>query len=898
MAHKRMLFGLARRVMAGRKAEVRLLIEQSLRDHGISDPVTATVIDWLSAPRVVLGLARRRLLAGMYAVQGLVSLEMEQRIELGRLAGVSISPSGAPSFDAWSHLIQRCVALPKCGANIDLLTKKPKIFFVSHEATRTGAPLILLTLIRHFASSGQYELFTFIDGGGPLIDDFRRFSHVVDASLHSLFALDSPSLMDLIEELGDDAPILAICNTANTNHYATVFHRASIPVITLVHEMAHPYTKEHFENIYLHSDKVVFPAKFVRDVAQAKACIPSGKALVLPQGLLNPNFANGSRQDARLSLRCELKLSEDSFIVLGCGTINARKGTDVFVSLAGQLVSQDDMKIHFVWLGSDRAEPTYSYWLKKDIETAGLKSQVHFLGERDDPAPYFLGSDVFVLTSREDPFPCVVHEAMSSGLPVIAFDHAGGAAEALLDGAGIVVGYGDVAAMARAVTRLRGDNREYSTIQRTAKHRVETRYRFADYYHALAKTAHDELHVPIYDRDWGQRDPARPRVFFFNRDWGISGVNTFTENLVQQLKAQEIDAELVFPSFDEKDRSYLPKVPFCFLHLDGKSWDSQWAALIEFVELNAPCILVPNFDYATSAISPALSNSVGIVGIVHSDDVEHYDHVFRLGRYWNRIVCVNEFLRQKVIELNPSYEGRLQVIPNGVPIEPLRNRPERRERGKPLRLVYCARLVQHQKRVLDLVELTRQMDERELPYRLTVIGEGGEYANLNKAWSDHIVSGKVQMTGRLPREAIFEVLSDNDVFLLVSAFEGLPIALIEAMGCGCVPIVSDTPSGIPDLVLHGVNGFRVPVGDMARFAEHVEALQRDPELVGQMSARAHDHVLQNGFRDVDMGRSYSRMLHEIWDEITAGAFKRPEPILWRSPVPNVSPPGFALRINN
>jgi glycosyltransferase involved in cell wall biosynthesis len=190
------------------------------------------------------------------------------------------------------------------------------------------------------------------------------------------------------------------------------------------------------------------------------------------------------------------------------------------------------------------------------------------------------------------------------------------------------------------------------------------------------------------------------------------------------------------------------------------------------------------------------------------------------------------------------------------------------------------------------------MDERELPYRLTVVGEGGEYANLSKAWSDHIVSGKVQMTGRLPREAIFEVLSDNDVFLLVSAFEGLPIALIEAMGCGCVPVVSDTPSGIPDLVLHGVNGFRVPVGDMARFAEHVEALQRDPELVGQMSVRARDHVLQNGFRDVDMGRSYSRMLHEIWDEITAGAFKRPEPILWCSPVPNVSPPGFALRINN
>lgn len=72
MAQSRILFGLARRVLAGRSAEVRSLVRQSLRDHGIPDPFTAAIIERLSAPRVVLGLARRRIVAGAETVRALV----------------------------------------------------------------------------------------------------------------------------------------------------------------------------------------------------------------------------------------------------------------------------------------------------------------------------------------------------------------------------------------------------------------------------------------------------------------------------------------------------------------------------------------------------------------------------------------------------------------------------------------------------------------------------------------------------------------------------------------------------------------------------------------------------------------------------------------------------------
>jgi hypothetical protein len=72
-------------------------------------------------------------------------------------------------------------------------------------------------------------------------------------------------------------------------------------------------------------------------------------------------------------------------------------------------------------------------------------------------SPYFLGADLFALTSREDPCPFANLEAMESGLAVVAFQGSGGAPEVLGD-AGIAVPYLDAAAMAKAVRRLLTDH--------------------------------------------------------------------------------------------------------------------------------------------------------------------------------------------------------------------------------------------------------------------------------------------------------------------------------------------------------------------------------------------------------------------------------------------------------
>src|SRR5262245_38037802 len=96
-----------------------------------------------------------------------------------------------------------------------------------------------------------------------------------------------------------------------------------------------------------------------------------------------------------------------------------------------------------------------------------------------------------------------------------------------------------------------------------------------------------------------------------------------------------VSAQIVLTDFEDQPPDPLP------FPADGaikrlpmrrqNSWRTRWQAMIRYLEERAPCIYLPNYDWQHSCVSPVLSKQVGIVGIVHSDDPLHYDHVSRLG---------------------------------------------------------------------------------------------------------------------------------------------------------------------------------------------------------------------------------------------------------------------------
>jgi glycosyltransferase involved in cell wall biosynthesis len=311
--------------------------------------------------------------------------------------------------------------------------------------------------------------------------------------------------------------------------------------------------------------------------------------------------------------------------------------------------------------------------------------------------------------------------------------------------------------------------------------------------------------------------------------------------------------------------------------------------MIRYLEEQAPCIYIPNSDWRHSCVSPKLSDGVAIVGVVHSDDPLHYDHVARLGRYWNAIVTTSQAITKDVAGQQPALSDRLLTIPIGVPVpdhlpkqrsdSSYLRRKELSDLGAgsraPLRIIYHGGLSQHQKRILDLPLIIEALLKRQVPVELTVVGDGPDRERLLSASQQLIKGGAMRYLGLLPHAEVLELLEEQDVYLLTSEFEGMPNALNEAMGRGCVPVVTDIRSGIPELIHDGVNGYRVPVGDIQMFTERIAFLQSNLPQRREMSLNAYRTIICGGYRTQDMVQRYIELFHRVLDDMTHGTYKRP-----------------------
>jgi len=158
------------------------------------------------------------------------------------------------------------------------------------------------------------------------------------------------------------------------------------------------------------------------------------------------------------------------------------------------------------------------------------------------------------------------------------------------------------------------------------------------------------------------------------------------------------------------------------------------------------------------------------------------------------------------------------------------------------------------------------------------VGDGPCFDAMNKRLASSIREGRVVLTGRLTPVATREVYGQSDVFLLLSDFEGLPLALIEAFHFGCIPVVRRIRSGVADVVEDGVNGYVLEPGDWDGFAERLSALRSSTELRCRLSAAARATIARCGLDRATMGRRYAELIDGILDEVREGRYERPRPL--------------------
>ncbi len=341
--------------------------------------------------------------------------------------------------------------------NFDKQAFNEVVIFASHEASRSGAPLIILAIAKYFKEQHNILPIQLICDGGELLDEFAEVGPTYLMKYYFNAAMLKEEMQFLMEALCQKAEIKrAYINSEGAGKLIPYLKRAKIPnVVSLIHEMGHYYDKNAWTHINKHADTIVFPAELVKRKALANTAFDERKLHVIGQGLLKTALLNQPKTKYAATLRKELNIEEDAHIILGCGIQILRKGIDTFIFTAISFLNsyKGNKKVYFIWVGEE-SENDIIDWNKVDISASGWAKQIRLIGNRKNTIPYFLGSDVFFMSSRGDPFPCVVHEALAAKLPVIAFEGATGFAELISHDLGITIPYADVPKAVEAIQQI------------------------------------------------------------------------------------------------------------------------------------------------------------------------------------------------------------------------------------------------------------------------------------------------------------------------------------------------------------------------------------------------------------------------------------------------------------
>jgi glycosyltransferase involved in cell wall biosynthesis len=351
----------------------------------------------------------------------------------------------------------------------------PKAVFVTHDMNIGGAPMVLAAVARWFQQYTDYDVHIVSMGGGPFAATFMDIAplHIVGHSLVN--DGDVIILKNALRDFLIDEPAFTFINSVASGSYCKIDPFRS-PVIAYVHEM--PQVVAHFP---AQAQSLFERADYVLCGGEAVFASLSERSDMKP-GSNRPPFIARPAKDRYLSsldkkrLRAGLKFQPEVKLVVACGVAHWRKQPDVFVRMAARLAIDRERNVHFAWIGDGEDIP-----MMKDLAaTLSVADKIDFLGNRDDFREIIAASDVFALTSVEDPFPLVCLEAGASSTPAVVFREATGFTSIIEpEGqplAGLAVTIGDNEAYFDAVDHLLQDDGFRSDCARMARARVLARH--------------------------------------------------------------------------------------------------------------------------------------------------------------------------------------------------------------------------------------------------------------------------------------------------------------------------------------------------------------------------------------------------------------------------------------
>lgn len=333
------------------------------------------------------------------------------------------------------------------------MNRKRKVLVIGHQASLTGAPVLLLNLLRLLVEKNLIEVQFVISRNGPLVKEYQRLGPVIVLKPGD-YGAEKNKLRHVANTVRSKIKLLIVLLKAFSCDYIfsnTIvngkllrwfyFHRK--PIVTYIHEFEKAidlYLKQGAASFSLTGSQIIaYLADVSRSLLVNKYKVPEQKLRPLSsyfpftRKLYDPQAA----LDRSIEFRKKFGFSQDDFLVGGMGMVSDLKGIDLFIDTCKETVSRD-RAIKFCWIGGFENQQQEQE-LQLLIQENELQENLVFTGQMKYDIYNLAPFDLFFLSSRQDTYPLVVLEAAMMKVPAICFSGSGGCAEFIGDDAGWVI---------------------------------------------------------------------------------------------------------------------------------------------------------------------------------------------------------------------------------------------------------------------------------------------------------------------------------------------------------------------------------------------------------------------------------------------------------------------------
>ncbi|SFU55858.1 Glycosyltransferase involved in cell wall bisynthesis [Pontibacter akesuensis] len=193
-------------------------------------------------------------------------------------------------------------------------------------------------------------------------------------------------------------------------------------------------------------------------------------------------------------------------------------------------------------------------------------------------------------------------------------------------------------------------------------------------------------------------------------------------------------------------------------------------------------------------------------------------------------------------------DAKLKLILNGVDTVAFTRNNEKQDLRRELNIpeehivVTTAAVFREQKRLDNFIKIAKGVSAKFKNVSFVLVGDGPEKEKILELSKPLLTVGNIYFAGL--QQNVKPYFNITDIYLMTSDFEGLPIALLEAMSMGCA-VVATSVGGIPEVIENGVSGLLSQAGDVDSLEKDVTLLIENKDMRVDLAIKARERIVQH-----------------------------------------------------